>query len=192
MRLRIQVLNSRGIHARSSAIIASLVAGAELTSARVAGAEEEYWADAKRIRSIMTLAASSNTWLVFELHGPEANSVSDKLASCLHNDLFEPDSHDDLEKMVLDLRITEGELLARSLVKSSRIYLERWLASPKVAGDWNKLENSLAGRVASPFIKVDEETFEIVEKVDIPPDECERFRAKLRELMKSTVEPLDG
>ena len=74
----IEIINKLGLHARAAA---KLVDSSAQFSSRIQLGRDNSFIDAKSIMSLMLLAASKDTNLIFEFKGPEEQLACDAISS---------------------------------------------------------------------------------------------------------------
>lgn len=84
IRCQLPIINKLGLHARAATKVASAAAHHQCA---VRTGKEEPLVDAKSIMSLMLLAASQGTELIFEFDGPDEQAACDEITALL-NDYF--------------------------------------------------------------------------------------------------------
>ena len=84
IRCQLPIINKLGLHARAATKLASAAANHQCA---VRTGKEEPLVDAKSIMSLMLLAASHGTELIFEFDGPDEQAACDEITALL-NDYF--------------------------------------------------------------------------------------------------------
>jgi phosphotransferase system HPr-like phosphotransfer protein len=172
MLLKLEVLNSRGIHAEPSVLLFRRLRWPILDSVlfRNDGPYSDgSWQDGTSIVEVMGAGIPQGAVVEFLLRGADSPQMALELEYLFRVVFFKIDCTRTLEEMVNELGITSGRLLADAVALKNRSDLRHWMESAWVLGDTQLILDDLSELLSNPFTSK-----EGVTRL-VPPGDVARF-----------------